>query len=136
LASDGNVLAPADLATIYDIARLYKNGFDGAGQTLVVVRHSNIDLFDASEQALPVNISVNGTVVDLIVGSGSDSLTIPAPPTLQVVFELVRPTLPGAPLGDPTSSRFNDQVETSCICSIRHQQHEHRSRRLLPSVHQ
>ncbi len=55
----------------------------------------------------PVNITVNGTVVDSIKASGTDSLTIPAPPTLLVSFELVRPTLLGLALGDPMLGVYN-----------------------------
>jgi uncharacterized protein (TIGR03437 family) len=37
-------LAPDDLATIYDIAPLYRSGVDGAGQKLVILGQTDIDL--------------------------------------------------------------------------------------------
>ena len=39
-------LAPDDLATIYDITPLYNAGFTGAGQALVVVGESDLDVSD------------------------------------------------------------------------------------------
>jgi len=46
-ASNGNhYLAPDDLATIYNIAPLYKAGFDGTGQKLAIVGQTAINLAD------------------------------------------------------------------------------------------
>src|SRR5205823_2842246 len=55
----------------------------------------------------PVNISVNGNVVGSIKASSADALTIPAPPTLLVSFELVRPSPFGVSLGDPMVGSYN-----------------------------
>jgi hypothetical protein len=41
-------LAPGDLATIYDIAPLYNHGFDGTGQTIVVVGQTDVDPADVA----------------------------------------------------------------------------------------
>jgi uncharacterized protein (TIGR03437 family) len=41
-----HTLAPGDLATIYDIGRLYQAGFDGTGQKIVVVGQSAINSLD------------------------------------------------------------------------------------------
>jgi subtilase family serine protease len=41
-----NMLAPGDLATIYDINALYGAGIDGAGQTLAIAGGSDINLAD------------------------------------------------------------------------------------------
>jgi subtilase family serine protease len=39
-------LAPADLATIYDIQNLYNAGYDGTGQTLAIAGQSDVSLSD------------------------------------------------------------------------------------------
>jgi subtilase family serine protease len=39
-------LAPGDLATIYDIAALHTNGFDGTGQKIVIVGQSDVYIDD------------------------------------------------------------------------------------------
>lgn len=63
-------LAPADYATIYDLASLYSNKIDGTGQSIAIVARSNISMSDLetfrSEFGLPAN---NPTV---IIASGSD----------------------------------------------------------------
>jgi len=41
-----HILAPDDLATIYDLTPLYNAGYEGAGQTLVIVGQSDITLSD------------------------------------------------------------------------------------------
>lgn len=43
-----NFLAPADIATIYDIQALYNAGYTGSGQKLVVVGQTDIDTADIS----------------------------------------------------------------------------------------
>ncbi len=60
-------MAPADFATIYDVAPLYSSGVDGTGQTIAIVGRTNIRLSDVqtfrSMFGLPVNnpvIVVNG----------------------------------------------------------------------------
>jgi uncharacterized protein (TIGR03437 family) len=42
----GHDLAPSDIATIYDLAPLYNEGFDGSGQSMVVLGQSNVNLSD------------------------------------------------------------------------------------------
>ncbi len=45
-ANGAHYLAPDDLAAIYDIAALYKAGYDGSGQKLAIVGQSAISLTD------------------------------------------------------------------------------------------
>ncbi len=45
-SSGGHYLAPDDLAMIYDVAPLYKAGFDGTGQKLVIAGQTAINLSD------------------------------------------------------------------------------------------
>lgn len=61
-------LAPADLATIYDVTPLYSAGVDGSGQTIAIVGRTNIHVSDVrafrSMYGLPANdpqIIVNGS---------------------------------------------------------------------------
>jgi pseudomonalisin len=61
-------LAPADFATIYDLAPLYQQSINGSGQSVAIVGRSNINLADIRQFraffGLPANdpqITVNGT---------------------------------------------------------------------------
>jgi pseudomonalisin len=61
-------LAPADFATIYDLAPLYQQSINGSGQSVAIVGRSNINLADIRQFraffGLPANdpqIIVNGT---------------------------------------------------------------------------
>ncbi|HMC60574.1 MAG TPA: Ig-like domain repeat protein, partial [Candidatus Solibacter sp.] len=46
IGGTANYLAPDDIATIYNINPLYKAGFDGTGQKIVIVGDSALDLTD------------------------------------------------------------------------------------------
>jgi pseudomonalisin len=61
-------LAPADFATIYDLAPLYQQSINGSGQSVAIVGRSNINIADVRQFRtsfdLPANdpqITVNGT---------------------------------------------------------------------------
>lgn len=45
----GDLVAPGDIATMYDIKALYSAGFDGTGQTLAVMGQTDIYLADISD---------------------------------------------------------------------------------------
>src|SRR5437588_8459330 len=57
--SGNHFITPPDFATIYDVNRLYQNGFTGTGQRIAVVGQSNIDINDVrafrSNSGLPAN---------------------------------------------------------------------------------
>lgn len=66
-AGTTHYMAPADFATIYNVAPLYQQGIDGSGQSIAIVGRSNINIADVrkfrSTFGLPVNdpqIIVNG----------------------------------------------------------------------------
>jgi len=70
-----NMLGPGDFATIYDILPLYKNGFDGTGQTLVVAGQADVDLSDVRTFRTAFNLPTNDPQLILMPGSpdpGSD----------------------------------------------------------------
>jgi pseudomonalisin len=78
-AGSAHYMAPADLATIYDVAPLYQQGIDGSGQSIAIVGRSNINISDVrkfrSAFGLPVNdpqIIVNGANPG-VLGSGEES---------------------------------------------------------------
>ena len=58
-AANKHYLAPEDFSTIYDLSPLYKNGFDGSGQSIAIVGQSAIAGADISafrsRFGLPVN---------------------------------------------------------------------------------
>jgi subtilase family serine protease len=63
-------LAPDDIATIYDIAPLYKQAIDGFGQNMVVVGQSNISLADLQE--FRTNFNLPGGDPEVIECCGPD----------------------------------------------------------------
>jgi len=78
-AGNTHYMAPADFATIYDVAPLYQQGIDGIGQSIAIVGRSNIKIADVrqfrSTFGLPVNdpqIIVNG-VNPGVLGSNEES---------------------------------------------------------------
>ena len=74
LPDGAHVLVPDDIATIYDITRLYQAGIDGSGQRIVVVGQSNISLADIAtfrKGILPVNVPQ----VVLVPGSADPGFT-------------------------------------------------------------
>lgn len=67
-SGSAHYLAPADFATIYDVAPLYSGGIDGTGQSVAIVGRTNIKVSDVqtfrSTFGLPLNnpvVIVNGT---------------------------------------------------------------------------
>jgi subtilase family serine protease len=78
-AGNTHYMAPADFATIYDVAPLYLQGIDGSGQSIAIVGRSNINISDVrqfrSTFGLPANdpqIIVNGKNPG-ILSSGEES---------------------------------------------------------------
>jgi pseudomonalisin len=78
-AGSTHYMAPADFATIYDVAPVYQQGIDGTGQSIAIVGRSNIKIADVrqfrSTFGLPANdpqIIVNG-VNPGVLASGEES---------------------------------------------------------------
>ena len=61
-------LAPDDIATIYDLKPLYAAGIDGAGQKLVVVGQTAVDLADIRNFRTNFNLPANDPQVTLVPG--------------------------------------------------------------------
>ncbi|HTX34179.1 MAG TPA: protease pro-enzyme activation domain-containing protein [Bryobacteraceae bacterium] len=68
LTGGGHALSPYDFATIYDVAGLWNNGFDGTGQTIGIAGRTNLKLTDVAsfrtQFGLPAKapqVIVNGT---------------------------------------------------------------------------
>ena len=75
-SGSSHYMAPADFATIYDVAPLYQQGVNGSGQTIAVVGRSNINLADVrsfrSFSGLPANdpeIILNGSDPGIVNGN-------------------------------------------------------------------
>jgi uncharacterized protein (TIGR03437 family) len=58
-SGNSHFLVPEDYATIYDIAPLYKAGFDGTGQSIVVVGESDVLLSDLRAFRTRYNLPAN-----------------------------------------------------------------------------
>jgi uncharacterized protein (TIGR03437 family) len=55
--SGAHTLAPDDLATIYDIAQLYKDGIDGSGQKIAIIGGSSMNAADVAAFRTRFNLS-------------------------------------------------------------------------------
>ena len=71
-SSGYHYLAPDDIATIYNIAPIYKAGITGAGQTIAIAGESNISLSDLRAFRKYFNLPAKDPVV---VSYGSGSVT-------------------------------------------------------------
>ena len=72
-----HLLAPDDLATIYNIAPLYSAGIDGTGQKLVIVGRTDVDLADIQAFRARFNLPPNDPQLVLVgpdPGSNSGDL--------------------------------------------------------------
>jgi len=58
-SSQGNFIAPNDLATIYDINPLYSSGTNGSGQTMVVAGQTDVNLSDIETFRTRFNLPAN-----------------------------------------------------------------------------
>jgi hypothetical protein len=63
--SDVHYLAPADIATIYDLNPLYASSIDGTGQKIVVVGQTDVDLSDIAAFRYIFNLSNNPPLLQL-----------------------------------------------------------------------
>jgi len=68
-------LAPDDVATIYDIAPLYKAGFDGSGQKVAIAGQTDVDLADIRAFRSKFNLSANDPQMVLVAGSPDPGLS-------------------------------------------------------------
>lgn len=64
-------LAPADIATIYNVNPLYAAGIDGTGHTIAVVGQTSIKLSDVNAFRAASGLSVNPPVLFLVPGGSS-----------------------------------------------------------------
>jgi len=68
-ANSAHFLAPEDYATIYNIAPLYKAGFDGTGQSIAIVGESAIQVSDLRAFKTRFNLPANDPKVILYGGA-------------------------------------------------------------------
>ena len=67
--SGSHSLAPDDFATIYNLNPLYNSGYDGSGQSIVVVGQSAINLADIQQFRSTYNLPKNDPQIVLVPGS-------------------------------------------------------------------
>ena len=70
-----HVLAPDDIATIYDITRLYQAGIDGTGIKIAIAGQSDIDLTDIASFRSDFRLPPNIPQVVLATGSSDPGTT-------------------------------------------------------------
>lgn len=82
-SGSSHYMAPADFATIYDVAGLYSQSINGTGQTVAVAGRSNLKLSDVqsfrSQFGLPVNnptVVLNGPDPGVIAGGEQGEATL------------------------------------------------------------
>jgi subtilase family serine protease len=71
--SGNHFLVPDDFATIYDVQSLYAAGFDGTGETIVVVGQSSINNNDITAFRSAANLTQNDPVLTLVPGTGTST---------------------------------------------------------------
>ncbi len=64
-----NILAPDDLATIYNVKPLYQQGIDGSGQSLVVIGRVRVDMTDIQLFRSAFNLPPNDPEQILVPGA-------------------------------------------------------------------
>jgi len=69
--STDTFLAPADVATIYNVNPLYDAGFDGSGHTIAVVGQTSIKLSDVNAFRTAAGLPNNPPVLFLVPGGSS-----------------------------------------------------------------
>ena len=74
-AGGENFLAPDDVATIYDITRLYQAGIDGSATTLVIAGQSDIDPSDIAAFQSAYSLPANAPKIVLTPGSADPGMT-------------------------------------------------------------
>lgn len=67
--SQGHVLAPDDIATIYNIAPLYDAGINGKGQTIAVAGQTDLEMSDIEQFRSYFGLPANNPTVLLVPGS-------------------------------------------------------------------
>jgi len=70
-----NVLAPDDLATIYNVNPLYKAGIDGTGQLLAIAGQTDVDLTDIRYFRKVFNLPANDPLKVLVPGSKNPGIS-------------------------------------------------------------
>jgi Pro-kumamolisin, activation domain len=96
----GDLIAPGDIATIYDINTLYTGGFDGTGQKLVVAGQTDVYLADIADFRSGFGLSAVSCAVDAN-GVITSSVAACNDPHFKVVFA---GTDPGVSPGDLSES--------------------------------
>jgi subtilase family serine protease len=71
--SGNHFLAPEDFATIYDVAGLYDDGFDGTGQKIAVVGQTAINTADMDAFRAASGLAKNDPQLLLVPGSGTST---------------------------------------------------------------
>jgi hypothetical protein len=75
-ANGGHSLVPDDFATIYDLVPLYNAGFDGSGQSIVVIGRSHVALTDIQMFRTFFNLPKNDPEFVLVPGSLDPGTTV------------------------------------------------------------
>ena len=73
--SGQHLLAPDDLATIYDLTPLYSTNITGSGQRIVVAGQTEIDLADVHSFRAAFGLPVNDPQLILVPGSANPGFT-------------------------------------------------------------
>ena len=80
LSGGSHALSPYDFATIYDVAPLWNQGYDGTGQTIAIVADTNVKLTDVTAfrsqfglGANNVTVVLNGTNPGVVSGEETEA---------------------------------------------------------------
>lgn len=68
---------------------------------------ANVTLQFTNSLIYPVAVSANGNLLGNVSAAGTGTFTIPAPQSIDASYALIRPTVGGAPIGDPMIGYWN-----------------------------
>jgi subtilase family serine protease len=94
--SGNHFLSPADVSTIYDVAPVYAAGFDGTGQTIVVIGQSAITLADIEHFQAAAGVTVHDPQQIIVPNSGASTVVTGDEAESDLDLEYTSSMAPGA----------------------------------------
>ncbi|HEX4039911.1 MAG TPA: S53 family peptidase [Acidobacteriaceae bacterium] len=94
--SGGHFLTPKDVATIYNINPAYNSGYNGNGQTIVVVGQSAVVTTDITNFQSAAGLTTKAPTITLVPGTGASAVSPGDEAESDLDLEYAGATAPGA----------------------------------------
>lgn len=109
--SGNHYLSPSDFATIYDVNALYAAGLNGAGQSIVVVGQTDVDLTDIRAFRAAAGLPANDPTIVLVPGLADPGVSKADLPEADLDLEWAGAVAPSAHLIYVNSSDVLDSLQ-------------------------